>query len=282
MTTYALTGATGHFGQIAIKVLAQLVPANQIVALARNTEKAKAIVPEGVQVRPGDYGDTDQLKQSLAGVDRLLLISSQPGGAITRLQQHKNVVDAAKAAGVDYIAYTSFPHADQATTPLAADHQATEDFIKATGINYSFLRNNWYLENEGATLKGAAEGKPFVYSAAGGKAGWALESEYAEAAADILAAKETKPVYEFAGQPRTYSDLAAATPGKFKVVSIDDDAYTKGLKDAGLDDATADLVTMFQTLIRDNQLAEKTTDLPEVLGRELTPLGEAIKKVIEA
>lgn len=280
MTTYAITGVTGHFGRTAIKTLAKHVPAEQIVALARNTERAAAIVPAGVQVRPGDYTDVDELKASLAGVDRLLLISSQPGAKISRLQQHQNVVDAAKAAGVSYIAYTSFPRADTATAPLAADHQATEVYIKASGLSYSFLRNNWYLENEGATLKNAAAGKPFVYSAANGKAGWALEREYAEAEADVLATPDTKSVYEFSGQARTYAQLAAATPGDFQTLSIDDKAYTQGLIDAGLDAATAGLITSFQALIRDGQLDENSIDLPTVLGHALTPITEAIKEVL--
>jgi len=280
MTTFAITGVTGHFGQTAIKTLAKLVPAEQIVALARNTEKAAAIVPAGVQVRPGDYTDVDELTASLAGVDRLLLISSQPGAKVTREQQHKNVVDAAKAAGVGYIAYTSFPHADTATAPLAADHKATEDYIKAAGIKHSFLRNNWYLENEAGSLKAAAAGKPFVFSAAEGKTGWALEREYAEAAADVLAATDTKDVYEFSGKARTYKELADATPGDFKVFSIDDDAFKQGLVKAGLDEGTAGFITGFQAFIRAGVLDEDSNDLPTVLGRELTPIKDAVKEVL--
>jgi NAD(P)H dehydrogenase (quinone) len=280
MTTYAITGVTGHFGQAAVKVLAQLVPANDIVALARNTEKAQGIVPAGVTVRPGDYTKPEQLRESLAGVDRLLFISSQPGAAMPRTEQHENVVNAAKAAGVQFIAYTSFPHAATNDMPLAADHKLTEQLIKESGLQYAFLRNNWYLQNEAATLNAAAAGHDFVYSAGAGKAGWALEREYAEGAVKVLVMDKPQPVYEFAGQARTYKDLADAMTGDFKVQSVDDAAYKQGLLAAGLDEGTADLVTGFQAMIRAGQLDENTTDLPDVLGHALTPIADAIKEVV--
>lgn len=280
MTTYAITGVTGHFGQNALKELAKLVPATDIVALARNTKKAQQIVPDGVEVRSGGYTDVIQLSKSLQGVDRLLFVSSQPGGPIPRLTQHQNVIAAAKEAKVGYIAYTSFPHADLAKAGLASDHKATEKLILESGMKYSFLRNNWYLENEAATLKAAASGKDFVYAAGEGKAGWALEKEYSEAAAKVLAAKETKNIYEFSGKARTYQDLAEAIDGDFKVVSLTDSEFRQGLADSGMDGDTIEVVASIQTLIRQGDLAKTSSDLPDVLGRSLTSISEAIKMVI--
>ncbi|BAP86278.1 NmrA family protein [Paucilactobacillus hokkaidonensis JCM 18461] len=280
---YAITGVTGNFGTTALKTLAQLVPATDIVALARNVEKAQQTVPAGVTVKVGDYTDPTSLTDSLTGVDKLLFISSQPGAAVSREQQHLNVVQAAKTAGVKYIAYTSFPHADQAKTPLAADHKTTEQAIINADLPHSFLRNNWYLENELGSIKPSLTGQAFVYSAADGRAGWALEREYAQAAAKVLVTDQPKPVYEFAGAARTYRDLADATAQltnqKFDVLSVNDADYKKGLTDSGLDEATAGLVTMFQTLIRDGNLDEDTTDLPDVLGHDLQPLSAAIKEI---
>lgn len=281
MTKYALTGVTGHFGQTAVKKLAELVPANDIVALARNTAKAEELVPAGVEVRPGDYDDEQQLVDSLQGVDKLLLISSQPGGAIPRLEQHNNVINAAKTAGVKFIAYTSFPHADTSTTPLSEDHRETEKAIIDAGIQHSFLRNNWYLENEAATLNAAASGKPFVYSAGDGKTGWALESEYAQAAAIVLANDDSKEIYELSGKARTYRDLADAMDGNFDVLTVTDDEYEKGLEDSGLDAGVAELITSFQTYIREGQLDGNDTDLVAVLGHDLTPISDAIKTITE-
>lgn len=281
MTKYAVTGATGHFGQNAIKELVKLVSANDVVALARNTTKAEKMVPAGVEVRAGDYSDVEQLTESLKGVDRLLLISSVPGAPGARLTQHENVVTAAKNAGVGYIAYTSFPHADKATVPLAADHTATEKFIIDAGLKHSFLRNNWYLENEAATLKSAVKGDKFVYSAGDGKVGWALESEYSEAAAKVLAANDTKDIYEFAGTSRTYQDLAAAIDSKFEISSLSDEEYKNDLKNAGVDEGTIDVIISIQDLISSGALTEETTDLVDVLGRELTPISQAIQDVVD-
>lgn len=281
MTTYGVTGATGHFGQNAIKELAKLVPAANIVALARNTQKAEQIVPEGVEVRSGDYTDEKQLEESLKGIDRLLFISSQPGGPVARLTQHENIVKAAKNAKVGYIAYTSFPHADISEAPLASDHKATEKLILKTGIDHSFLRNNWYLENETATIKAAFNGKPFVYAAGDGKVGWALESEYSEAAAKVLTSNTPKDIYEFSGTSRTYQDLANAIKGDFNVKSLSISDFQKDLQDSGMDEGTAEIVASIQDLIRQGNLDENSDDLPKVLGRELTPLTKALEIVSE-
>lgn len=167
---YAVTGATGKFGQTVVKVLAENVDNADIIALARNTEKAEKLLP-GIEARPGSYDSEEVLEKSLQGVDKLLLISSIPGQAVSRIQQHKNVINAAKKAGVRFIAYTSFPHADKAKSPLAVDHKNTEQAIRESGIGYSFLRNNWYLENERMQIPAAINNKPFVYSAGDGRVG---------------------------------------------------------------------------------------------------------------
>lgn len=281
MMKYGITAATGKFGKAAIQALNQLVPASDIVALARNTEKAKAVVPEGVEVRAGDYTKPEELKKSLTGIDRLLFISSVPGGPVTREEQHLNVVESAKEAGVSYIAYTSFPHLEEATALLAIDHRTTEAAILKAGIAHSFLRNNWYLENELSNLKNAVAGKPFVYSAGEGRTGWALEREYAEAAAKVLVLEAPKEIYEFSGKGLTHQELAANIPGDFEVVSLDDAAYKKGLEESGLDAETANFVTLIQGWIRQGELDGNDAELKAVLGHDLVPIDKAIKEVTE-
>lgn len=105
---YAVTAATGHFGQAAVKELNQLVGADQVVVIARNAEKAAQLFPAN-EVRVADYADQAALKEALAGIDRVLFVSSQPGGEVSRDQQHRNVVAALKAAKVARVVYTSFP-----------------------------------------------------------------------------------------------------------------------------------------------------------------------------
>lgn len=284
MTKYALTGVTGHFGGVAVRVLAQLVAPTDIIAIARNVEKAKAIVPAGVEVRAGDYENPATLRQALTGVDRLLLVSSHPSPTMTRERQQLNVVIAAHDVGVKFIAYTSFPHTESAVRPakiqFVADHRATEDAILATGMAHSFLRNNWYLENEARLIKGALAGDSYIYAAGEGRIGWALEREYAEAAAWVLAMEEPREVYELTGQPRTYQDLAAVIPEDFEIDSVDVDTYQQTLQESGMLPAVATQLALFQQLMRDGDLSEENDDFQAALGHPLTDFGAAVQEVI--
>lgn len=282
---YAISAVTGNFGKEAIKVLMKNVHRDEIVALARNVEKAEKQLPAGLDIRPFDYGNVEQMASSLADVDKLLFVSSQPSAELPRMEQHQNVVDASKKAGVDLVVYTSFPHAETADNFLSHDHTETEAAIKAAGLNHSFVRNNWYLENEVTILKPASEGNPFVYGAGNGHVGWALESEYAEGAVRVLLSKKPKEIYEFAGARRTYAELAEAlknvTGKEFPVISASAEEYRNGLKEAGLDDMTVNIVSDIQALIADGQLDEETNDLTAIISHPLTDIEEAIKKVIK-
>ena len=275
---YGITAATGHFGQVAVKELVGLVGADNVVAIVRNLEKAKQLLSDDIEIRQGDYDDKNSLVSAFEGLDKVLFISSQPGGKIIRLEQHTNVVDALKETKVDFVAYTSFPHADQAKSALASDHTATEKLIVESGIKHSFLRNNWYLENEAGFLNG----EDIVYAAGDGKVGWALEREYAEGAVKVLVSDETKDVYEFAGASRSYADLAKAVGEVYgKEIAVTNVASDKaGLEKAGLDENTIGFILMIQDLIKQGELTEETSDLVDVLGHELKTLPEAIKEVI--
>jgi len=206
----------------------------------------------------------------LKGVDKLLFISSVPSQATPRLVQHTNVVRAAGKADVKYIAYTSFPHADTQTIPLAQDHKQTEKLIESSGFDYSFLRNNWYIENEANFLAVSKNNQPFVYSAGDGKTDWALEREYAEAAADVLLLDAPKKIYKFASPTFTYHDLGVAvqkaTGNYFEIKSVSDAEYTANLESQGVDGAFVDTIIAFQAWIREGTLDVDSTDLPDVLG----------------
>lgn len=275
---YAITGATGKFAHAAITELLKTVSTKDLVLLARNTAKAKELYPE-LEVRFGDYDDEASLVQALAGVDKLLFISSLPGGALPRAKQHENVIAAAKKAGVSYIAYTSFAHADQATSALADDHKATEKMLADSGLDYTFLRNNWYLENGISSFTG----NNFLEASAGHAVGWALEAEYAKGAAKVLQLEEPKKIYEFSGPAHTYADMAEALSTIFnkeiKPLSVSVSAYTKALQDAGLDEASIMIASLSQEVIAAGDLENTTDDLSKVLGHELTPFAEAIKSL---
>ncbi|MFC6181866.1 SDR family oxidoreductase [Lactiplantibacillus daowaiensis] len=282
---YAVSAATGHFGQIVVRELLKTVAPTDIVAIVRNPQKAAQVLPTSIDVRQADYTDQAALTTALQGVDRLLMISSVPGGAISRQQQHQNVIAAAKAAGVTFIAYTSFAHAETAKSALSTDHVATEKWLRDSGLQVSFLRNAWYLENELSYLKAGATGQAAKYAAGDGKISFALEREYAVAAAKVLLTATPKPVYEFGGQPRTYADLAQAvaqatgrTDVEFQAVSDAD--YAADLTANGMSESLVPVFVGMQQMMRANELDVVSDDLPTVLGHELTPITTAINEIL--
>ena len=162
--TIAITGATGQLGRLVIDKLKAKVPASEIIALARNPEKASDL---GVTVREADYAKPGTLDQALAGVDTLLLISSSEVGQ--RAAQHHNVIETAKKAGVKRIVYTSLLRADASPLSLADEHRATEVELRASGIPFTILRNGWYTENYTGSIGGAVAGGAFIGSTGEGE-----------------------------------------------------------------------------------------------------------------
>ena len=280
--TYLITGATGGLGGYALRSLQQLVPPTEIYALARNEKKAETLKSQGVQVRLGDYADPASLDAAFTGIDRILFISGAPGN---RQQEHQNVVDAAKKAGVSFIAYTSFAQADKVNNMLSADHQFTEKIITGSGIAHAFLRNNWYLENETTLLKAATSTGELPFAAGDATVGWALKREYAEAAARVLAGKQEYPaVIELSGKPVTYTQLAAAvgeaTGKTVEAKPLDDDAFVQALIALHLPEGAAKGLLGVQQLIRAGDLQVESHDFEDILGKPLTPLTDAVKEVL--
>lgn len=279
---YAVTAATGNLGQAAVKELNKLVGAENVIVIARNTDKATKLFLNN-EVRHGDYEDKSSMIDALKEIDRVLFISSQPSGKVDRATAHANVVDALKENNIKFVAYTSFPDAQNFTTPLATDHRLTENAIKEAGIDHSFLRDNWYLENEIGFLQSGAANHDALYWA-NDKAGWALERDYAEGAAKVLTSEDPREIYEFAGKTRTYDELGKAlqeaTGNHFAIKQISHDDYVKSLEEAGLDTPTAELFTSFQAPIDSGSLNKESNDLEEVLGHPVTPLVDAIKEVL--
>src|SRR5215218_9843822 len=202
----AITGATGQLGRLVISKLRDQVPAEEIVALVRSPEKAADL---GVAVRDADYDRPETLGPALAGVDTLLLVSANEVGK--REAQHRNVIEAAKQAGVRRIVYTSLLHAETSPLSLAGEHAATESALKASGIPFTILRNGWYTENYTGSIGGALAGGAFVGSAGEGRISSATRADYAEAAvAAVTGAGHEGKTYELAGDDAwTLGDLAA-------------------------------------------------------------------------
>lgn len=279
----ALTGATGHFGSIVAEALLKSVPADSLVASVRNPEKAESLRARGVDVRHGDFDKPETLDAAFAGVDRLLIVSAD-GDNDTRIRQHKAAVDAAVRAGVGFIVYTSVGRADSSSLFLAPVHKTTEQFIRESGIPYSFLRNNWYLENEAGSIQAVQAGAPWVTSAGEGKVGWATRRDYAEAAAAVLTGEgHNNTVYELSGTPTTQAELAGIVGevlGKeVQVQQVDDATYSSIMAGVGVPEAVLPIVVAIQSAIREGALDITSNDFTKLLQRPLTPLSEGVREL---
>ncbi len=284
MMKFLVTGATGKLGSKVVETLLKTVPASDLVVSVRNPEKAESFKARGVEVRQGDFDQPETLDTAFAGIDRLLMISTD-GENETRIRQHKTAVDAAKRAGVTFIAYTSIANAQESTNFLAPTHKATEQMIIEAGIPYSFLRNNWYLENEIPSIQGAQAGAPWVTSAGNGKVGWALQQDYAEAAATVLSGiGHDNTIYELSGKLVTQDEIAAAVGAvigkEVAVQHVEDATYAETMKSAGLPEFLIPMLVNIQKDIREGTLEVESNDFEKLLGRPATPLKDGLAQII--
>lgn len=280
-----VTGATGKLGGRIVQALLKSMPAEQIAVSVRNPEKAGNLKDRGVEVRYGDFDLPETLDSAFAGIDRLLIISTD-GDNRTRIRQHASAVAAAQRSKAGFIAYTSAANAQKSRLFLAEVHRVTEDAIIKTGIPYCFLRNNWYLENETGNIKGLLAGAPWITSGGNGRVGWALQQDYADAAAAVLTGKgHENKIYELSGKLLTQEELVAIIGkilGKeFQVKHVDDAAYTEFIKGTGMPDFLIPILLGIQKGIREGTLEIESDDFEKLLGRPLTPLSEGLKKIVE-
>lgn len=282
----AITGATGQLGHLVINALLKTVAAEQIVAIARDSAKAADLTAKGVQVRRADYGDAAALTAALSGVKKLLLISSSEVGQ--RTAQHRNVIEAAKAAGVGFIAYTSLLHADRSPLGLAQEHVATERMLTESGIPFALLRNGWYTENYLASVPPALEHGVFIGSAGDGKIASATRADYAEAAARVLTLdNQAGNVYELAGDEAwTLADLSALLSqqsGKPVVYqNLSEADFKAALLGAGLPEPLAALLANSDAGASKGGLFDDSRQLSALIGRPATPLAESVRDLLAA
>lgn len=281
-----VTGATGKLGSKVVESLLKSVPASDLAVSVRNPERAEGLRARGVEVRHGDFDHPETLNRAFAGIERLLIISAD-GDNELRIQQHINAVKAAERAGVKFIAYTSLANATESKNLMAPLHVATESAIIKSGIPYSFLRNNWYLENEIGSIQGAMAGAPWVTSAGNGKVGWALQQDYADAAAAVLVGNgHENTVYELSGPLFTQAELASALGqvlGKeIPVQQVSDEEYAEIMKGSGVPDSAIPIVVGIQQSIRNGSLAVESNDFEKVLGRPVTSINEALTQLVQA
>jgi NAD(P)H dehydrogenase (quinone) len=281
----AVTGATGQLGHFVIDALLKRIPAKEIVVAVRNTAKAADLAAKGVTVRHADYNDTLSLTTAFAGIDTLLLISSNEVGK--RLAQHVNVINVAKTAGVGRIVYTSILHADASPLSLADEHRGTEDAIKRSGMAYTILRNGWYAENYTSAIPAALANGAFMGAAGNGRLSLAPRADYAEAAAVVLTSgEEGNHVYELAGDEAcTLAELAAEvsrqTGRDIPYRNMTEAEYAAALAKTGLPGWLAAAFASWDANAAKGALFDSSRQLGRLIGRPTTPLGDMVARALK-
>ena len=273
--TIAITGATGHLGRLALAALKARAPQADVVALARDAQ-----ADLGVPVRAFDYTKSETLALALAGIKTLVLISSNDFN--DRAGQHLAVINAARAAGVARIVYTSILKGDTSPMILAQDHIATEAALKASSLAVTLLRNGWYTENYTGSLKASVEHGALIGSSGDGRIAAAARADYAEAiAVTALDDSTAGKTYELAGDtPFTMAEFAAEVSKQVgKTIpynSLPKDVYAGILQSFGLPAGFAAVLADSDDTASRGALLDESHTLSKMIGRPTTPIAVTI------
>ena len=277
-----VTGATGHLGRLTVEALLRRgVPASDLVATGRDITGIKDLADRGVVVRRADFTDPGSLAAAFAGAGKLLLISASVP-VDERVANHRRAIDAALAAGVSLVAYTSTLRADTAATVIGATHRATEEYLRERRVPSVLLRNGWYLENYTGQLPLILQNGAVTGAAGQGRVSAASRADYAEAAAVVLTTEgHAGAVYELGGDESfTLAELAAAVSaaaGK-QITYTDLPALelARVLAGAGLPAGLAEVLADADLGLSRGELFTGSGDLGRLIGRPATRLADAV------
>ncbi|WP_034945859.1 SDR family oxidoreductase [Erwinia oleae] len=282
----AVTGATGQLGRLVIEELLKHIPAAEIIAAVRSPEKARDLAATGVQVREADYSRPETLPAAFRGAEKVLLISSSEAGA--RVPQHQAVIDAAKAAGVQLLAYTSLLHADTTPLGLGGEHRATEKALKESGVPFAILRNGWYTENYAASIAPAVAHGAFIGAAGDGKIASASRVDYARAAVAVLIGRDVaNKTFELAGDDaytlaEFTAEIARQSNKEINYVNLPAAEFAVALKGAGLPDGLADLLADSDAGAAKGALFDDSRTLSKLIAQPTVSWQDFIKTFIKA
>jgi NAD(P)H dehydrogenase (quinone) len=272
--TLFVTGASGHLGRRVVELLLEK-EAGKIVAGTRKPEKLADLAARGVTVRHADFENAKELEAALAGVDRVLIISSdaidRPG---RRLAQHKAAVAAAASAGVKHAVYTSMPNPETSPVVFAPDHLGTEQALKASGISWTILRDCWYTDYLIPTLAPAVASGQLIAATGQGGAPYVTREDCAQAAAAALASTDTSNRTWNTTGPAvvTWAELAKLaselTGHPVTYVAVDAAERTAQLIAAGTPEPIAKMLVSGQLAIAQGKMGTATTAVKELTGRE--------------
>jgi NAD(P)H dehydrogenase (quinone) len=284
--TVAVTGASGHLGRkVADLVLDRLDPAG-VVLLTRTPEALAAYAERGAVVRPADFDEPASLRDAFAGVERALLISALDFER--RTSQHRAAIEAAKAAEVRHVIYTSIPEPGEGNPAAATpSHRATEEALRDSGLAWTFLRNSLYAEFQAPVVAQAISSGQLVTSAGEGRVAYVSRDDCAGAAAAVLVKDgHERQAYDITGPeaigPRDIAALAAELGGRpVEVVPVDDEALIAGMVAGGVPEPVARVVTSFAAAAREGFLDTVTNAVEELSGKQPTSLREIVIAIRE-
>ncbi|MEU8752326.1 SDR family oxidoreductase [Streptomyces chartreusis] len=274
-----VTGATGNLGRHVVEQLLEKVPADQVTAVVRTPEKAADLAERGVKLAVADYSAPETFDGLFAAGDKVLLISGSEVGN-DRVGQHKAVIDAAKAAGVALLAYTSAP--GSLTAALADDHRGTEKALLESGLPYTLLRNGWYHENYTENLAPALEHSAVTHAAGAGRVSSASRADYAAAAVAVLTGEgHENRTYELGGDvawsfAEYAAELSRQTGKAIAENPVSVEVFTGILAGAGLPEPVAAIIAGVDASVEKGELVVDSGDLSRLAGRPTTPISEAI------
>ncbi|MDP1814894.1 MAG: SDR family oxidoreductase [Leadbetterella sp.] len=281
-----VTGATGQLGQIVIEKLSEKIPTNQIAALVRDASKADHLIAKGVNVRVGDYQNGESLLAAFQGIDKLLLISSNDFN--DRLGQHKNAIDAAVKAGVKHVFYTGVTMNNINSSPLKPlleEHYLTEDYLKASGLSYTFLQNSLYAEVIPMFLGENVIETGVFFPAGEGKVAFALREDLGEATANILVSEgHENQTYNLTGsEVISFAEVAAIlselSEKAVSYINPESEVFEGTLKQFGLPEPIIQMSVMFAAGIKNNDFNKTYDSLERFLGRKPTNIRTYLKAV---
>jgi NAD(P)H dehydrogenase (quinone) len=280
-----VTGATGNLGQSVVKQLQQHLELNTFAVMARSQQKAQQYLNQGIKVIYGDFDQSKTLKEAFQGIDKLLLISTMEQN---RFEQHKNVIDAAKYAGVKHVYYTSLAIQNietSAVKDLMISHFQTEAYLKASGLKYTILRNSMYAEAIPQIIGEQAVATGLALAGGAGTVPYALRAEFGEAAANALMqdGHENK-TYDLVGSlDYSYQDIAdllsAISKQKVNYQNLDDASYRDLLQSIGLPEFLVYLTHGTVLDIQQHQYEVVSKDLEMLLGRKTQPLKDYLATI---
>jgi NAD(P)H dehydrogenase (quinone) len=282
--TLAISGAGGQLGRATADALLAHVDAADVVLVTRDPGKLDSYAQGGVSVRAGDFDDPASMVAALAGVERFLIISTDAVGR--RVKQHSDAIDAAKAAGVRHVAYTSIVNPTDANpSAVVPEHKGTEEAMRASGLEWTFLRMGLYADLLVFALLPAIQSGQFANNYGEGRSAWIARDDCAAAAAAVLAGDgHAGKAYDITG-PELLSavDLAAiasevgGTP--VESLSLDDAAYIAGLVQyAEMPEPIAEFIATFGRAVREGALAELSTAVADLTGRP----GRSVRDLLAA